>query len=275
MLNTPTSSGIVSALWRYPVKSMRGEEMNAVDIGTRGLLGDRAYAILDRETGKVASAKNPKKWPNLFDCRALFVAPPVEGHGIPAVEVMLPDGTLARSDENGFDSTLSSAIGRAGTLVGNVPDDPILEEYWPDMEELDRRDEVTDESMPAATFFDLATIHVLTTGTLAGLAAAHPEGRFEPRRFRPNVIVTTPPQAGHFPENDWVGRTLQLGDEVLLRITGPCPRCVMTTLPQSDLPRDPGILRAAARHNDAHVGIYAEVVQGGQVTRGETVTLVD
>ena len=129
--------------------------------------------------------------------------------------------------------------------------------------------------MPAGTFFDLATVHVLTTGTLAGLAAAYPEGRFEPRRFRPNVIVTTPPAAGHFPENGWIGKTLQLGDETLLRITGPCPRCVMTTLPQSDLPRDPGILRAAARHNDAHVGIYAEVVRGGPVKRGDNATLAD
>lgn len=269
------TAGIVSALWRYPVKSMRGEELNAVKVCARGLLGDRAYAIIDTETSKVASAKNPKKWPNLFECRALFVEPPVAGERYPAVEVMLPDGTLARSDAEGFDGTMSSLIGRAGTLVSKVPDDPILEEYWPDMEELAHRDEVTDESLPAGTFFDLATIHVLTTGTLAGLAAAYPEGRVEPRRFRPNVIVTTPPEAGHFPENEWVGKTLQLGDQVVLKVTGPCPRCVMTTLPQSDLPRDPGILRAAARHNEAHVGIYAEVVRSGQVTRGDTAALVN
>ena len=269
------TSGAISALWRYPVKSMRGEELNAVTVGARGLLGDRAYAIVDRETGKVASAKNPKKWPNLFDCRALFVKPPVAGEEYPAVELMLPDGRLTRSDDQVFEHTLSSTIGRAGTLVSKVPDDPILEEYWPDMEELDHRDEVTDESIPEGTFFDLATIHVLTTGTLAGLASAYPNGRFEPRRFRPNVIVTTPPEAGHFPENGWVGKTLCLGEEVALRITGPCPRCVMTTLPQSDLPRDPGILRAAAQHNDAHVGVYAEVVRGGQAKRGESASLVD
>jgi uncharacterized protein YcbX len=269
------SSGVVTALWRYPVKSMRGEELNAVTVGPRGLLGDRAYAIIDRETGKVASAKNPKKWPNLFDCRALFVAPPVAGEQYPPVEVMLPDGTLARSDTDGFEGTLSSLIGRAGSLVSKVPEEPILEEYWPDMEELDRRDEVTDESMPDGTFFDLATIHLLTTGTLAGLSSAYAEGRFEPRRFRPNVILTTPPEAGHFPENEWIGKTLQLGKEVTLRVTGPCPRCVMTTLAQSDLPRDPGILRAAAQHNKAHVGIYAEVVRGGHVRRGELATLID
>src|ERR1700747_2775334 len=130
------TSGTVSALWRYPVKSMRGEELNAVTVGAGGLLGDRAYAIVDRDTGKVASAKNPKKWPSLFDCRALFVEPPVAGEEYPAVEVMLPDGTLARSADQGFDAPLSPLMGGAGTLVSRVPEEPVLEEYWPDMEEL-------------------------------------------------------------------------------------------------------------------------------------------
>lgn len=259
----------VVALWRYPVKSMRGEELNAIALTPRGLLGDRAYAIIDPETGKVASAKNPKKWPNLFECRALFVEPPQPGEPYPVVEVMLPDGTTARTDDAAFDETMSQILGRRGTLQTGVPEDAILEEYWPDMEELDHRDEVTDESMPPGTFFDLATVHILTTGTLAGLQAAYPQGRFEPRRFRPNIIVETPPDAGPFPEKAWLDKTLKIGDEIELKVTAPCPRCVMTTLPQSDLPHDPGILRAAAHHNDAHVGIYAEVIKGGVLRRGD------
>jgi uncharacterized protein YcbX len=269
MSTVTQDNGSVVALWRYPVKSMRGEELNAIPLTPRGLLGDRAYAIIDPETGKVASAKNPKKWPNLFDCRALFVAPPTAGDPYPPVEVMLPDGTLARTDDDSFDATMSRLLGRRGMLQTAVPENAILEEYWPDLEELDHRDEVTDESLPEGTFFDLATVHVLTTGTLDGLRVAYPSGRFEPRRFRPNIIVETAAEDGHFPERGWLGKTLSIGDEVQLKVTAPCPRCVMTTLPQSDLPRDPGILRAAAQHNDAHVGIYAEVICAGTIRRGD------
>ncbi len=125
--------------------------------------------------------------------------------------------------------------------------------------------------MPPGTFFDAAAVHVLTTATIDRLRELYPDGRFEPRRFRPNVIVTT--DAPGFVENDWVGRGLLLGDDVRLEITGPCPRCVMTTLPQADLPKDPGILRAAAKHNGANVGVYASVVRGGTVRRGDPVRL--
>ena len=79
--------------------------------------------------------------------------------------------------------------------------------------------------------------------------------------------------ARDFVENAWVGRTLAIGEAVRLGIAGPCPRCVMTTLPQGDLPKDPGILRAAAQHNRANVGVYASVVQGGRVRRGDAIRL--
>jgi uncharacterized protein YcbX len=72
--------------------------------------------------------------------------------------------------------------------------------------------------------------------------------------------VSTKPDAHGFVENDWIEHTIAIGDEVRLRVTGGCPRCVMTTLPQGDLPRDPGILRAAAQHNQANVGVYAGVL---------------
>ena len=265
------SLGSVGALWRYPVKSMLGEELNATSVGTRGIFGDRIYAIVDPDSGKVASAKNPKKWPHLFDCRAAFVDPPESSGDFPPVRVTLPDGRITRSDEGGFNDAISAMLGRAGKLQTAVPDKPVLEEYWPDIEGLDLRDTVTDESLPDGTFFDLATIHLLTTATLDRLRAVYPAGRFEVRRFRPNIVIQTPPGESSFVEGDWVDRTLAIGDEVRLKVTAACPRCVMTTLPQADLPRDPGILRAAAQHNDAHVGIYAEVEQGGSVRRGDVV----
>ena len=258
-------------LWRYPVKSMLGEELDASSIGPRGLLGDRVYAIVDTETGKVASAKNPKKWPHLFDCRAALVEPPEPGEPIPPVRVTLPDGSSTRSDDSDFDEAIAAMLGRPGLLQAAVPPKPVLEEYWPDIEGLELRDTVTDEALPEGTFFDLATLHVLTTATLERLRELYPEGRFEVRRFRPNIVVRTPPGEVSFLEGGWVEHTLAIGDEVRLRVTRACPRCVMTTLQQSDLPSDPGILRAAARHNDAHVGVYAEVIQAGTVRRNDPV----
>jgi uncharacterized protein YcbX len=126
--------------------------------------------------------------------------------------------------------------------------------------------------MPLETFFDLAVIHLLTTATIERLRELYPQGRFEVRRFRPNIVVAPAGQSG-FVEDGWVGRTLAIGEEVRLSVTGPCPRCVMTTLPQGDLPADPGILRTAARHNHVNVGVYAAVLRGGRIRRGDPVRL--
>ena len=147
----------------------------------------------------------------------------------------------------------------------------MAEEYWPDMEGLDYRDTVTDWDLPPGTFFDLAVVHVLTTATLDRLRELYPQGRFEVRRFRPNIVVAN--EGVGFVENEWVGHTLAIGDEVRLRITDPCPRCVMTTLAQGDLPKDSGILSAAAQSNKANVGVYADVISGGVVRRGDAVTV--
>jgi len=147
------------------------------------------------------------------------------------------------------------------------------EEYWPDMEGLDHRDTVTDFGLPEGTFFDCAFVHLLTTATLNRLRDLYPQGRFEVRRFRPNIVVETANGEKEFVENAWIGKQLAIGNTVRLAITGPCARCVMTTLPQGDLPHDNGILRTAAQHNKAHVGVYASVLQGGQICRGDAVRL--
>ena len=147
------------------------------------------------------------------------------------------------------------------------------EEYWPDIEGLDYRDAVTDFDLPEGTFFDAAAVHLLTTATINRLRTAYPAGRFEVRRFRPNVVVTTGQEEG-FVENGWVGRTVAIGDEVRLRINGPCSRCVMTTLAQGDLPKDVGILRAAAQENQANVGVYASVERSGPIAKGDSVRLL-
>ncbi len=267
------SLGTVVALRRYPVKSMMGEELNAAEVTERGVLGDRAYALVDTTDGKVVSAKNPRKWGQLFDCLALFLDPPVVALPTPPVRITLPDGSMIRSDQPDVNERLTALLGRGVRLEAACPKTPCLEEYWPKIEGLPRQDEVTDESMPEGTFFDLAVIHLLTTATLDRLRELYPRGRFEARRFRPNLVVEPPPDVTGFVEDQWIGKTLALGDEVRLHITRPCSRCVMTTLPQSDLPKDPGILRAAVEHNQGNVGVYAAVARGGKVRRGDPIML--
>lgn len=265
--------GSVVSLWRYPVKSMMGEELNASDVTERGLCGDRAYAIMDPATGKVASAKNPRKWKKLFDCLAAYVEPPSPGAKLPSVRITLPDGTIVTSEQNDVNRILSKVLSREAALRMPAPAAVSLEEYWPDMEGLAHRETVTDEAMPPETFFDLAVIHVLTTSTIDFLRELNRQGRFEVRRFRPNIVVEPTSGEKGFVEDAWIGHTVTIGDKVRLTITGPCPRCVMTTLPQGDLPADPGILRTAAQHNQANIGIYASVLSDGTIHRGDPVSL--
>src|SRR6476660_4615579 len=98
--------GSVVSLWRYPVKSMMGEELNATEVTERGLLGDRAYALIDLSDGKVASAKNPRKWPWLFDFRAAYVDTPRRGAKVSPVRITLPDGTVVTSEQSDLNQIL-------------------------------------------------------------------------------------------------------------------------------------------------------------------------
>ena len=186
-----------------------------VEVTERGLLGDRAYALVDSADGKAATAKNPRKWPTLFGFRATFIEPPRPGRVVPPVRITLPDGTTATSQQADLNQLLSRALGRTVTLnaagrghAGAVN----AEEYWPDMEGLDHRDTVTDFALPEGTFFDCATVHLLTTATLDRLHQLYPQGRFEVPRFRPNIVVAPASGEKDFVENAWVGHTLAIGD---------------------------------------------------------------
>ena len=258
----------VVGLWRYPVKSMLGEELNAAEVTERGLVGDRQFAVVDRETGKIAGAKNPRKWGNFFDFRAAYAEPPRAGSELPEVRLTLPDGSHATSEQPDLEQTLSQALGREVAFArAQSGRGDKAEEYWPDMDGLDFRDTVTDFELPEGTFFDIATVHVLTTATMNKLCELYPQGRFEVRRFRPNIVINLPTDSPEFVENAWVGHTIQLGEDIVLSVTEPCPRCVMTTLAQGDLPKDSGILRTAAQHNGVNVGVYASVLRAGTIRR--------
>jgi uncharacterized protein YcbX len=271
------ATGTVVSLWRYPVKSMMGEELNSSYVTERGLIGDRTYAVIDKQTGKVASAKNPRKWGKLFDFRPMFVDSLHDVNDIPPVRITFPDGSNVSSDhqEDDMDSNLSKVFDREVRLMkASGFEKPSYEEYWPNIDGLAQREKVTDEAMPPQTFFDIAVIHILTTSTINRLRELYPEGRFEVRRFRPNIVVESASgEKKDFIENSWVGKKITIGEGIVLKVTAPCTRCVMITLPQGDLPQDLGILSTVARYNQVHVGVYASVYHGGTIHRGDLIHL--
>ncbi|MGD9896839.1 MAG: MOSC domain-containing protein [Candidatus Methylacidiphilaceae bacterium] len=263
-------AGELICVRRFPVKSMPGEELAAVRVGFQGLMGDRHFAFRDAETGKVVSAKYPAKWGKIFDLPVSWVRSPEESPD-PIVRFQLPGGKWHRSDEPSVAEAFGALFGRKVTLLSSGLDAASLEEYWPDIEGLAHREQTTDEKMPPGTFFDAAPIHLVTTATLRTLRELYPEGLFESRRFRPNFVIALSGGERGFVENGWIGKRIRIGDSVRLEITMGCGRCVMTTLPQGDLPQDSGILRTAARHNRAEVGVYAKVLSEGWVWKGAPV----
>jgi uncharacterized protein YcbX len=290
------AAGTVWALWRFPVKSMQGEQLDTAEVTEGGIVGDRAYALVDTQTGKVASAKHPRLWPNLLACRAAFVEPPRAGDPAPPVQIDLGDGGSVRSDAADADEVLSRFFGRDVKLARAAQNGYTIDQYHPDEEDYDpdgHRDEVVEarlgaaffnerglpSAVPAGSFFDLFPLSVVTTSTLGRLGELETESRFDARRFRMNVILDTPVKG--FVENEWVGRTLAVGQEVRVGIALADPRCVMPSLAVSDLPRDPNILKALVRHNRLEVagalypcvGVYAIAETAGTIRPGDPATL--
>lgn len=287
----------ISELWRFPVKSMQGEALEHARLGPGGFVGDRTWAVVDRADGKVASAKNPRKWRALLQCRAEFAEEP-DGHDGPAaVRITLPDGSVVTSDDTGVDEALSTALGREVTLTAVAPQGATFEETWPEVEGMapaefiestrvrsDEGESVSDLALglaaPPGSFFDLAPVHLVTSSSLAELGRVQPKSAFVPGRFRPNLVIEGADPG--FVENGWVGAVLRLGEEAGVNVMMPTMRCVMTTLAQLDLPEDRAVLRAAAEHNRveitglghwACVGAYAGVAAPGPVAVGDSVAV--
>ena len=292
----------IAALYRYPVKSMLGESLSRAVLDERGVAGDRAYAVLDVESGIVASAKVPKRWAKLLEFSAAFAGEPVAGEVAPPVVITFPDGSTRRSDDPDIDRALSDVLGREVRLVTTAPDAAKFEELWADLGDMDReslapehiidattsREEDTGEAIssfdvaafaPPGRFYDLAALHVVTESTLARLAELAPESDFDVRRYRPNVVLAD--TGSGFVENDWPGREMTLGDDVRVAFTFQTMRCVMTTMAQGDLPDDRNTLRTVAKNNRimiekpevagkwACAGVYADVSAGGEVAVGD------
>jgi MOSC domain-containing protein len=288
--------GTVAALWRFPVKSMLGEELDKVDVDEGGIVGDRAFALVDVETGKVASAKHPKVWPDLLRCRASFVEPLRVDEPSPPVRIELADGTWVMSDAPEVDAVLSRFFGREVRLARAAPENFTIDQYHPDQEHLDpqgHRDEVTETKLgnalfnevgmpsplPEGSFLDVFPVSVITTSALDHLGKLQPGSTFDVRRFRMNVIVAT--SAEGFVENSWIGAAIDVGERVKLAVPVPDPRCVMTTVAQEGLERDPQVLKALAKHNRLDLagaglypcaGVYAVVASSGTIRTGDPIT---
>jgi MOSC domain-containing protein len=272
--------GTVAKLRRYPVKSMLGEDLSAGDVTLVGLAGDRRLAVISQRTGKIASAKYPRLWRDLLTLSAQALD---EG-----VRITLPDGKTVWSTDAEVDAILSGLLNEPVTLSATPPPGASLDRAVP---EAVLRGGITAEvafevneigsGAPPGTFVDFAPLHLLTTSTLDRIAELSPYKKADPERYRPNIIILT--STPGFTENDWLDRTLHVGDDLVLRVIARTPRCAIPTLAHGHLPRNTEALRVLARHNrvipmedlspEPCAGVYAEVLHPGHVRTGDTVRL--
>jgi MOSC domain-containing protein len=271
-----TGLGTVAVLRRYPVNSMLGEELGAGEVTARGLAGDRVLGLIHRESGKIASAKNPRLWRRLLKLRAAFQGP--------VVRITFPDGSVLVPADPGIEAALSEFLDQPVTLATTPPPDAALDRAVP--EEV-LRDGISalvrvetghiGGASPGGNFVDFAPLHVITTSTLDRIAALSPRGTVELERYRPNIVIRT--AAPGFAENDWAGRDLRIGRDLVIRVIARTPRCAIPTLEHGDLPRDADALRVPAAHNRISAmedfapqpcaGVYAQVISPGQVGLGD------
>jgi uncharacterized protein len=281
--------GTVARLRRYPVKSMLGEDLNAGDVTFSGLDHDRCLAVVSRRTGKIASAKYPRLWRDLLTLSAAADQPAAGNGAADGVRITLPDGAILRSTDADVDAVLSALLSEPVALTATPPPGASLDRAVP---EAVLRDGVTAEvpaevleigaGAPPGTFVDFAALHLITTATLDRIAGLSPRGVADPERYRPNVVIRT--AAAGFPENDWLDRYLAVGQDLILRVIARTPRCAIPTLAHGPLPRDADALRVLARHNrlapvagadpEPCAGVYAEVLNPGRISLGDSVFLV-
>lgn len=275
MTTSSVSTGRVSALLRYPVKSMLGEQRPSLDVTPLGVAGDRRYAYIDDETGRVATAKNPRLWRRLLQCSAATEADGVVvtlpgGHTVPVAESAAPLSELVGRSVQVADERSAGA-----TVERSDPIDVLT--HGLDAEIEAALLEIA-QGTPGGAFVDHSPVHLITTATLGAVGL----GEVEALRYRPNIIVETPDGVPPFVENDWVGVDIRVG-EVVLRGTMPTPRCSVPTLEHGALPRSPQSVRYVLEHNRVEVpdfggplpcaGLYAEVVTAGTIRQGDAVRI--
>jgi len=252
--------GRVTSIWRHPVKSLRGERLTEGLIDADGLRGDRRWGIRDEATGRILTGR--REPPLLFASAAL------DGDGQPVVA--LPDGTTCGGVGPATDAALSAWLSRPVSLVPAAGAPGGSAEFFADA--TDDTSTAIEWTMPPGRFVDAMPLLVLTEASLRAGQMLHPEGDWDVRRFRPNVLVAL--DAEGWVEDGWCGRALRVGSAVLAP-QQPCVRCTMVTRPQPELDRDLDIYRTLARHHGGTFGAWTAVERPGTVRIGDLVEVGD
>lgn len=277
--------GVVAAIYRYPVKSMGGERLEAAEIGPGGMVGDRQWALRDVDSGNLVAAKRPRVWGEILNFRAWY-----EGQ---TVTVEHPSvGRLEMGDRRA-EEALSGLFGRRVVFEQFV--EPAQGSYKSDWPDIDGMLLAGEKGIEFATneggshtegFVDSFPIHLTTTSGMATLRKEDSSLVVDDRRFRPTMVIDTGDTHG-FPENSWSGREVSIGT-ASFAVAFPTFRCVMATAAQGDLPRQLGILKTLARINGEHInlkmgasgrganfGVWADVATPGMVAVGQPVEIRD
>jgi uncharacterized protein YcbX len=252
----------VCALWRYPVKSLRGESLREADIADNGLRGDRAWAIRELDRGGIMSART---WPAMLRLSAGYEGG-LQADDNARVRIELPGIHSVYADDREASAMLSELFRRKVRLERTRN-----ERLTPEELEAIMRGEAYP---PRRDFFDEDVIHIIASGTLEHLRTLCAGSDFDPRRFRANIYVDTGAENDGFIEDRWLEGKLVIGENVGITGMRPAIRCAMTTHPQSELPHDVAILRTAWQHHQAYVGVFAAVGAPGRIRVGDPVTLV-
>jgi uncharacterized protein YcbX len=248
----------VLQLWRHPVKSLQGERLDVAVLERTGLTGDRSWGIRDDATGRILTGRRE---PSL-----LLAGSRLDEAGQP--QITLPDGTVCSGAGPTVDAQLSTWLGRPVSLVEAADRPPAAAEFFADA--TDDTSEAIEWTMPPGRFVDAGPLLVVTTASLRAGQGLHPDGAWDVRRFRPNVVVDA--DGADWLEDGWAGRGLRIGD-ALIGIGVPCVRCTMVTRPQPGLERDLDVYRSLARHHHGTLGMWSEVRSPGVVAVGDAVEL--
>lgn len=281
-----TVVGKLGGIMRFPIKSLLGETLDECMVSERGLDGDRALALVDTATGKIASAKQPNLWRDMLK----LVARTDPASSQPRIIVSDAEGGQRDHLAVDFDAWVSGVLGRSVKLTETKPIGIELNRARPD-EVLDRgmHEPVTQDVLaigaaaPGGGFFDFAPVHLVTTASLAALSSAAPDATISVERYRPNLVIETAASTA-FVETQWIGRRIRIGRFVELEIIAPTPRCAVPMLSHGILPASPSAVRTVNELNRVEfpllgpgrfpcLGVYATVLSSGHLQRGDIITL--
>ena len=248
----------VVGLWHYPVKSLQGEPIDAARMEQDGVLGDRRWGIRDQRTGRILTAR---RRPELLGASASY-------DGDEPV-IRLPDGRTVVGPGERTDGQLSEWLASPVSLVASLVSDPGTAEYFADA--TDDTSQAIEWTMPEGRYVDAAPVLLLTTAPLRTAARHHPNGAWDPRRFRPNILIDL--EGEGWIEDSWVGQQVQVG-AVTVVPTQPCIRCTMITRSQPGLDVDVEIFRTLARHHHGHFGVWSEVLTPGNLSVADRASVV-